>query len=424
MALRALLLVSVLAIGLALPAFGQTLAEVLRAAEVQNPQLDAGRADAGLAIEALEEARARGRTTVTLSGSAGYETSDTNRDFAFNVGDRPIASVELEAALPVYTGGRIAAGIRSAEAGIDAAEASLEDLRQAIFLQALTAYMDVLRDKETVRIRQNNVNVLIEQTRAAQDRFEVGVVTRTDVALAEARLEEARAAEAAAQAQLESSRANFQFVIGEPPGLLAPPPPLPDLPADFDSALAHALEGNPALIAARRDVTAASEAIEVARADGRAQIEIVGAATAFQDFDQDDRDTSLSALARGTIPIFQGGLVSSQVRSAKLRREQARLAVQTLERQVRADLAAAWFGYIAAEKSVEASRRQVIAAEIAYEGAQQEFEVGLRTTFELLDSEQDLFEAQLAVVTAERDSYVAAHRLLRVMGELRLSLFQ
>jgi outer membrane protein len=168
-------------------ASGQTLEEALRLAEINNPSLESGRTDTELAIEGLEAARAAGRTTVSLTAQGGYESVDSNRTFSFNNGDRPTASLQVEAAKPVYTGGRIAAGVRSARAGIDAAGAAFEQLRQSVWLETIAAYMNVAADRETVLIRKNNVALLDEQVRAARDRFEVGVVTRTDVALAEAR---------------------------------------------------------------------------------------------------------------------------------------------------------------------------------------------------------------------------------------------
>ena len=140
----------------------------------------------------------------------------------------------------IYTGGRISAGIRRAEAGIDSADRTFDAARQDLILDVVTAYIDVRRDRETVTIRKNNVDVTGEQVRAAEDRFEVGVVTRTDVAQAQARLEGARAALAGAEATLEGSAAFYQVLTGQMPGDLAAPPPPPPLPVDLETAFANA----------------------------------------------------------------------------------------------------------------------------------------------------------------------------------------
>lgn len=416
---RCLLGSAAIALVAGMPAAGETLDEAIASAFATNPQLDLQRYETDIAREGLEQARSGGRTTVNISGSAGYEYVDTTSPYAFGLGDRPIASAQVQAVQPIYTGGRVSAGIRQAKAGINAAKSQFDAAEQDLILQVVTAYVDVRRDREAVSIRKNNVDVTGEQVRAADDRFEVGVVTRTDVSLANARLEGARAALAGAEASREASEANYQFLTSLKPGVLAPPPPVPPLPASLDDAVAIALDGNPDIEAARHSERAASEAIEVARAQYRPQINLVGTAGVQETYgDVTQRDTSVSAVAQGTIPLLSGGLIKSQVSSARLRRNQARNQIDVLERQIRAQVAQAWFGYDASLRSIEASSRQVDAAEIAYEGAKEELAVGVRTTLDVLDQEQQLFEARLALVQSERDAYVAAFRLLRAAGEL------
>lgn len=422
MRLRLRLAMTAAVFALAIPqiAGAETLSDAVSSALASNPQLASQRVQTDIAREGLEQARSQGRTTVNVGVSAGYEYVDTNSVFAFNTGDRPLASAQIQAVKPIYTGGRVRAGVRQARAGIDAAESQYDAALQDLVLDVVTAYVDVRADRDAVTIRKNNVEVAGEQVRAASDRFDAGVVTRTDVALAQARFEGARAALAGAEAALESSTANYQFLTGTQPGELVPPPPVPPLPASLEEAVQAALDGNPDLIAARHSERAAAEAIEVARAQYRPQISIVGTAAVQETYgdDFDQRDTSVAALAQGSVPLLSGGLIESQVRSARLQRSQARRQIDTLERSIRAQVAQAWYGYEASLRAIDASRRQVEAAEIAYDGATQELAVGVRTTLDVLDQEQQLFEAQLALVQSERDAYVAAHRLLRAIGNL------
>tara|TARA_R110000787_G_scaffold72118_18_gene160804 strand:- start:2574 stop:3854 length:1281 start_codon:yes stop_codon:yes gene_type:complete len=400
-------------------ATAETLDQAIASAFATNPQLDIQRYETDVARESLAQARSGGRATVDVVGSAGYEYVDTTSPFAFGLGDRPIASAQVQAVQPLYTGGRVSAGIRQAKAGINAAKSQYDAAQQDMILQVVTAYVDVRSDREAVSIRKNNVDVTGEQVRAADDRFEVGVVTRTDVSLSKARLEGARAALAGAEAALEASEANYQFLTSLKPGDLPPPPPVPPLPGSVDEAVLIALDGNPDIQAARHSERAANEAIAVAKSQYRPQISIVGTAGVEQTYgDPEQRNTSVSAVAQGRIPILSGGLIKSQVSEARLRRDQARQQIDLLERQVRAQIAQAWYGYDASLRAIEASRRQVDAAEIAYDGAKEELAVGVRTTLDVLDQEQQLFEARLALVQSERDAYVAAFRLLRAAGEL------
>jgi outer membrane protein len=408
-----------LALGFGPALASETLDGAIASAFATNPQLEIERYRTEIARENLNLARSQGRPAVTLSASGGYEYLETTNPFAFGLGDRPIASAQIQAVQPLYTGGRISSSIRQAEAGLDSADLSFIAATQDLTLQVVTAYVNVRRDREAVTIRRNNVDVSAEQVRAAQDRFDVGVVTRTDVALARARFEGAQAALAGAEAALRGSEATYELLTGLAPGDLAPPPPVPPLPSTLEAAISEALAENPDIASARQDLRGAAAAVDTARADGRPQVNLIGTTAVQETFgDRNQRDSSVSALAQARIPILTGGAVRAQVDAAKLRRAQAQRLIDSLEMRIRAQVTQAWFAYDAASRSIEASRRQVEAAEIAYEGAKEELAVGVRSTLDVLDQEQQLFEARLAVISAERDAYVAAHNLLRATGGL------
>ncbi len=433
--IRKFALISISALALAMPSQSETLQEALDLAFQTNPALEAQRADIGVAREQLNQARGARAPSVDLSASAGYESLDSNQPIAFNIGDRPVATAQLQATIPVYTGGRIDAGIEQAQAGILAADAQFDGAAQELILNVVTAYVDVLRDREAIRIRANSVALLEEQLRAATDRFEVGFATRTDVKQAEARLEGARASFAGAEAQLEASLSIYELFVGQAAGDLVQVSGGPALPESFEAALQIALAENPDLKALRQAERAAEQAVRSAKGETRPSLSIVGTASAQETFDieataisptmgvitlppDNYRDTSLSVFARGTVPLFQGGVLRSRIRAARLEQSQARLQTVNAERQVTASVAQAWYGNVAAIQAITASERQVEAAEIAYEGAQEELSVGTRTTLDVLDQEQQLLEARLGLINAERDAYVAAHQLLRAMGQL------
>lgn len=413
---------TLLATGLAisvLPASAETLQDALTAAWLNNPALEAERDNTAIASERIEQARAQRKPRVTLFGSYVYESIDSNRPFAFNLGDRPVVSAQLEARLPVYTGGRLMAGIQQAEAGALAAGAQLEAAGQSILLDTLIAYVDIIRAREVISIRLNSIRLLEGQFTAASDRFEVGDTTRTDVSLARARVEGGRAALASAQADLENALAQYALLTGlEASDPLAPVPPLPELPESFDAALATALDLNPDIEAARFAEQAARQSVEVARGALKPEVSVIAQA-GVQEYHTDGfTDSSVVAGAQASVPLFTGGLNTSLVREAQLSRRQAATRIGLSERIVRTSVARAWYGFEAADRAVDASARQVEAAELAYEGAQEELSVGVRTTLDVLDQEQQLLEARLSKVSAERDRYVAAHALLAAMGQL------
>ena len=412
------LLVTGLAIT-ALPTSAETLQDALSAAWLNNPALEAERDSTEIASERIDQARAQRKPRVTLFGSYVYESIDSNRPFAFNLGDRPVASAQIEARLPVYTGGRLNAGIAQAETGALAALAQLEATGQSILLDTLIAYVDIIRAREVIAIRENSIRLLEGQFTAASDRFEVGDTTRTDVSLARARLEGGRAALASAQADLEAALAQYALLTGlEASDTLAPVPPLPELPETFEVALARALDANPDIEAARLGEQAARQGVEVARGALKPEVSVIAQA-GVQEYHTDGfTDSSIVAGAQASVPLFTGGLNTSLVREAQIARRQANSQIALSERIVRTQVARAWYSFQAADRAVAASARQVEAAELAYEGAQEELSVGVRTTLDVLDQEQQLLEARLSRVTAERDRYVAAHALLAAMGDL------
>ncbi len=405
------------------PAQAETLLDAVQAAFRTNPQVNAQRTGAEIAREQLKQARGARRPTVDLSGSYGFRAIETSVVFAPTFGDQGIANAQATAVQPVFTSGAIGSGIRQARAGVGAEDARLDGVQQDIVLQAVTAYVDVQADSEAVRIQKTSIELLTEQVEAATARFEVGEVTRTDVAQAEARLETALADLAAAEAQLEASRAVYAFVVGAPPGELAPVPPAPQLPATIEEATEVALENNPDIVAARLDEISAKEAVTGAESALLPQVQIIGTASLEETFFEGQvRNTNLQVVAQATVPFYEGGVLRSQVRAAKLSREAARQQVALLDRQVRAQMASAWYQHIASLRQILASERRVTAAEMAFEGAVEELAVGVRTTLDTLDQEQELLEARLALVQAERDAYVAAYNVLEVAGAVRADL--
>ncbi|MEM1148397.1 MAG: TolC family protein, partial [Pseudomonadota bacterium] len=358
------MMISVSALMLTLPGHSESLQEALELAFATNPSLQAQRAEIGVAREQLNQAKGARAPSVDATASAGYESLDSTQPAAFNVGDRPLASAQLQATLPVYTGGQISAGIDQARAGILAANAQFDGAAQDLILNVVTAYSDVLRDREAIVIRANSVALLEEQLRAATDRFEVGFATRTDVKQAEARVQGAKASLAGAEAQLQASLSIYEVFVGQAAGDLAPVPDAPGIPGSYEAALQGALASNPDLQALRQNERAAEEGVRSAKGESRPSLSIVGTASVQETFDLEAtdfneqgavllppdnyRDTQLRILAQASVPLFQGGILRSRVRAARLERDQARLSTVNAERQVTASVAQAWYSNIAA----------------------------------------------------------------------------
>ncbi len=397
------------------PVLAQSLEDTLVSAYTTNPTLAAQRARLSQTEEGYVQARA-GRLP---SVSASAEVSEQEVwGGAFNVRNGDLGyGVQLNQ--PIYRGGRIDGSIDAALARVEAGREALRAAEQDVLLGAVSAHAEVVRDRQIVAIRSNNVDVLAEQLRAARDRFEVGEITRTDVAQAEARLSGARAQLSAAQAALAASRAAYARVTGVEPADPEAIEPVGGLPEALAGAAEVALSTNPDLRAAQFQEIAADQGVRIARGALRPDVSVGASVSEGRASDFSGQvQGSATVRAQVSVPIFTGGLNRSRVREARAAADEARLSQLSVRRQVIEGVTNAWNNYLAAQAVIESSREAVRANEIAFEGVEQEAFVGLRTTLDVLNAEQELLNSRLELVRAERDLTVAAYALLQAMGLL------
>jgi TolC family type I secretion outer membrane protein len=398
----------------------ETLADAIAAAYANNPTLQAARAQTRATDETFVQARSGYLPRVDLSGAYGVRRVDqTSPGAKTNLSDLEPNQYGLTATQDLFTGGRRSGEMKRADATIDAAQQQLRSTEQIILLQAIAAYVDVRRDEDVVTIRINNVEVLSRQLEEAKARFEVGDLTRTDVAQAEARLAGAQSDLSAARSTLAASRARYAEIIGNAPGTLEPPPPPPDLPDSLQAAVDAAIAANPDYLALKEQERAAKAQIQIDRSDLLPQISITGAINrGFEQSVPDIETETATASAQVTVPLYEGGLFRSRVRQSKENFTRAQALAEAARRQVVSQVTSAWNDLDAARQVIASSQQQEKANELALQGAREEFGVGLRTTLDVLNAEQELLDSRLAVVGAQRDAYVAAYALLQSVGGL------
>jgi outer membrane protein len=404
----------------------ETLRQALERTYRSNPTLMAQRER----LRSLDEGVAIARSGLRPSVSA---TGGLNQDlFNNNSGEGRNVSLGLDVSYPLFNGDRVRNQIRAADARVEAGRADLRGTEGDIFTEAVGAYMDVIRDRSIVALNENQVRVLQTNLEATRDRFEVGDITRTDVAQSEARLALARSSLATAQGRLRGSEEGFRRIIGELPDDLEPPPTLPRLPATPDEAVAIALDSNPDLRAVASQVRAAGLDIDVLRADRLPTVNAVGSG------DYLNRLGSAASLLSGPpvpgqslppnevagvgvgvqarIPIYQGGLVGARVRQSSAFRSQLIEQAIEVERLVIARTRAAFASYRASLDAIQSNEIALAANEIALEGTRAEQTVGTRNVLDVLNAEQELLNSEVQLVTARRDAYVAGFALLNAMG--------
>ena len=397
----------------------ETLAEALANAYASNPRLRAQRAAVRAIDEGVAQALAGFRPTTLAKGSYGKRQQDSVGTFTAGRSNLNPLTGQLEISQLLYRGGRTVAATRQAEEQVLAGRAQLKVVEQDVLLIAVKAYIDVLRDQVVVQLNRNNESVLRRQLEATQDRFRVGEVTRTDVAQAEARLSRATSDRVRTEANLVSTRAGYRRVVGRAPEALVPVPPLSGLPVSEQEAIAVALEDNPTLLAAKFAETASLHAIRVARGSLLPTVSLNGEFThAEQTATRNSESDVAQVTAQVVIPLYQAGSSYALVRQRRQTNQQRRIEVEETRRSVVERVTTAWVRFATAGSLIDSRTEQVRAAEIALDGLRQEAEVGLRTTLDVLDAEQELLDARVGLVVAERDEYVAGFELRSAIGRL------
>ena len=415
-----------LAAGLAaMPASADTLREALMAAYRTNPTLEAARAQQRGVDETVQIERAAGLPSATAEAThIEFLKTSTN---SFTAPSRTLqAGVDLS--VPLYSGGAVKNAVRAAEKRVVAGRADLRGTESGLFSQVVAAYMDVIRTEALVGLSRNQVEVLRVNLEATRDRFEIGDLTRTDIAQSRSRLALSLSDLRSAQANLIGARETYIQLVGTAPTALQPPPPLPGLPDTADAAVDIALANNPDLIAARERARAAGFDIDVASASRLPTIALFAASDYTNFFgtlgDQSvvagpnfaQSETTANAGVRLTIPLFQGGRPAALERRAQAGASAALERAVAVERAVIAQTRSAYSSYRAALAIIDSALEAVAAAELGLEGVRAENSIGNRTVLDVLNAEQELLVSHWPLVTARRNAYVAGFSLLAAMG--------
>lgn len=402
------------------PVSAETLNEALAKAYRTNPTLTAAQAGQRATDEGVPIAKSRGRPTADLSGRFTENLIISATNFFSpkrNVGGQATLTV------PLYQGGGVKNAIRAADARVDSGQASLRGTESALFSNVVAAYLDVIRDGGIAGLNAKQVQVLSKNLEATRDRFEVGDLTRTDIAQSESRLAVARSQLQTAEAQLIASRERYIQLVGEVPSGLQEPPPLPNLPASNEVAVQKALDNNPDLIAAKKSADAARYDIKVTRANTLPRV----SATLDRSYAnflnsapsplQPNTSNTSAAGVQFTLPLYAGGQVAAQVRQAQARSSQAIEQIVAAEREVVSQTRTAYARWRASNEVIVSSQAAVAAAALSLEGVKAENSVGNRTILDILNAEQELLNAEVQLVGARRDAYVAGFTLLAAMGQ-------
>ncbi|WP_233495354.1 TolC family outer membrane protein [Rhodosalinus halophilus] len=400
-------------------AAAQTLGDTLARAYANSGLLEQNRALLRAADEDVAQAVAALRPVISWSTQVTRQFGERRSAQTFNQ-VQSFASTDLSVGVDLewllYDFGRSQLQVDAAKETVLATRERLVAIEQQVLLRAVRAFMAVRRESENVALRENNVRLITRELRAAEDRFEVGEVTRTDVSLAEARLAGARANLALAQGNLAQAQEEFRAAVGTRPGALAEPGPVPQTVSSVEQARRMAMRNHPEMREAQRQVTAAELRVAVARAAMKPSVTLGGRLSVNEDLENRDYTHSGQVSLGVGGPIYRGGQLSALLRQAQANRDAARANLLVVSDRLAQQAGDAWAQLQVARAAREASLRQIRAAEVAFEGVREEARLGARTTLDVLNAEQELLDARATLISASADEYIAAYSLLSAIG--------
>jgi outer membrane protein len=424
--IRKIASVSVIALALSMTSAissvdAQTIEDAMAKAYINNPTLLAARAGLRSTDESVPQALANWRPTVEITSSAGAQVQrgNTNRDNR-SQSRRPV-DFGISLTQPLFRGGRTLAATSGAESDVRAARANMLDSEQTILLQAATAYLNVFRDQAVLELNRNNEEVLQRQLEATRDRFEVGEITRTDVHQAEARLARSVADRIQSEGDLETSRANYLNIVGEPAENKARLPEAEPvgLPADGEEAVRVAVVNNPGVISAEFSRRSSMDNVDEVWGELLPELNLNASSTReFESVSETSVRNTHEITLDLTIPIYQQGDVYSRLREARQDAAESTLEIDVQRRDAAEQATQAYESLLTARAQVQAFETQIEANVVALEGVQREAAVGSRTVLDILDAEQELLNARVSHVRSQRDQFVAIYELLSALGRL------
>lgn len=385
------------------PVAAQSLADTLVAAYRNSDLLEQNRALLRAADEDVAQAVSALRPVLSYVATSNYSESPGRDDIVSTIG--------LEASLLLYDFGATQLRVDLQKESVLALRESLIDIEQNVLLRAAAAHLNVGRQVATVALQENNVRLISEQLRAAQDQFDVGQITRTEVSVAEARLASSRSSFAAAQGALAQAREEYNRVTGAYPRVLTASSP-PDIPRSEAEARAVAREKHPSIKEAQRNVVVAELSVAVAKASLNPTLTGTASVTGSTENGSESVGIRLSG------PIYQGGNLSSVIRRAQANRDASRSGLHIVQRDIDQGVGIAWADLAVAVASQTAADEEVRAARLALRGVREEFQVGQVTTLDVLDREQELLDAQTRLLSAQTDRSIAVYTLLDAVGLL------
>ena len=400
------------------PVTAETLSEVLVTAYRNSNLLQSNRYLVEQRAEDVNLAVAAQGVTVNFLGSLANNWRERTTASGTTFSDSLSANVQFNAELTLLDGGEGEAAVDAASAALLAARQNLIEVEQGVLLEAVSAYLSIIRNEDTLALEENNFRLIQTELKAAEDKFELGEITQTEVRMVEARLAATRSGLALRQGELEIAKENFHFAVGVYPGNLRDPPSAPEIPQDLEEALFIARQIHPSIRAGKFLVEMAASNLERARSADTPRLFLGGSVGTNRNLSAGTSDPSASLSLTFRFPIYSGGAEDSVLRQARANLQKAHVDLRQIGLRVARGVASAWARLEISQAAIVARSEQTSAAKLAFDGVVEEARFGLRSTLDILDAEQERLKAATELASAIKDRDLATYALLSSIGLL------
>ena len=394
----------------------ESLADAMASAYADNPTLNAQRASLRATDENVPQALSGFRPTVSASASANASTFDSP---TYGRSTYYPTTESITITQPIFTGFRTVNGLKAADSAILAAREVLRNTEQTTLLSAVEAFMNLVQAQATLNLQKQNLEFLQQQVKAAQDKLNVGEGTKTDVAQTNSSLASGQASYYSAVASLNNAVATYEQVIGHTPRALGAAKSVENLLSkNLNAALADAMTNHPSILAASYDIDIAEYNVKIEEGALLPTVALEGSLSHEDGSSASSNGNSASAVASLSVPLYSGGATASKVRQAKETLAQDRLQLDSARDTVRATTISAWGTLDSARAEIRSADAETSAQNLVLSGIIEEQKVGQATTLDVLNAQQTLLSARVALITAQHDRVVASYSLLASIGKL------
>ena len=406
------------------PFVGLNILETINKAINYNPKIKAQKFSYESSKENIKQVYSAIFPSIEMNLSKGYKDTDSSTsDRKINESVSPQDfSINLEQNL--YTGGKFTAEAKKAKSQLLIEEENLRLIRYEIILESALAYLNVLEKKKLIELNNLKEEKFKNVFKSIELLVKVGSASQSDLVFAQSKLVQTAAEKIVSINEFNVIKANYKKIVGEflPNGNLEEPKINKiNFPNNFDNAIDIAFINNPKIKIAQLEENIAKFDIKSQFAESMPNITLDGEYQSTEDTaSKGSYSDTAKITAKITVPIFKGGKNISKIKQAKIIAKKVRYELENKRNEITQTVTKSWTDFQTSETLLKAANINIEARKLILEGIEQEAKLGIKSYIDLLQSKEELIDAEFNKITATKNYIISALQLKADIGELSL----